>query len=252
MKMIRHARSTLFFLLATGAQWVFAAGIGPCQLMMSQDEKKWAFDVEYIYETPTWNAKKSAADLLLAQAQYFSGKSSPFIKNGIPPELGYYEPGVSFNIKPFVTYTQTLDGRSCAQVVGAKLIVKQSPEIYLARELAVRNCVSRAALSHQLKHDKAAIDEARAIVAAKEETKKLVFPTYEKQGAAGLSADEIARQLVNMEKAATQQLYTQYQQNLLLNRKQQVETRSNFIALYGSCNGEFQKASDLARNGTEH
>lgn len=219
---------------------------GLCQLQASQTEAKWAFDVEYVYETPRWSAEKSAADLLTAQAQYFSGKSSPFMHNSIPAELAFYDPHAEFKIQPYVTYTQTLDGRYCAQVVGAKLVIKHSPEVLLARELAAKNCVSRAALTHQLKHDFVAAKELKAIAQAKAETKNSIFPTYEKQGAAGRSLDDVARQLSTMEKSATQEINARFQNNLRMLRKQSVETQRNFAELYSTCQGEFEKASALA------
>lgn len=222
---------------------------GPCQLPASQNESRWAFDVDYVYEAPRWSADKSAAELQTAQAQYFSGKSSPFMHNNIPAELAFYDPHAEFKIQPYVTYAPTLDGRYCAQVVGAKLIIKHSPEIFLARELSAKNCVSRAALTHQLKHDLVAANELKAIALAKAEAKKIIFPFYERQGAAGRAADDIARQLSVMEKAATQELSARFQNTLRQLRKQTVETPRNLTELYSTCQGEFEKASSLAQPG---
>jgi uncharacterized protein (DUF2147 family) len=231
----------------SASSWANGPQVGPCQLQVTQNEAKWAFDVEYMYEMPKWSAEKSAAELLTLQAQYFSGKSSPFMHNSIPSELAFYDPHAEFKILPFVTYTQTIDGRYCAQVVGAKLVIKHAPEILLARELAIRNCVSNSALKHQFKHDQVAVAQLKAIAKAKEEAKKLIFPTYEKQGAAGRTTEEIARQLASMEKTAVAELGARFQNDLRILRRQNVETQRNFADLYSSCQGEFEKASALAQ-----
>lgn len=231
-------------------QQAFAAAppnqFGPCQLATPQSIATWPFEISYVETPPVWNADKSAADLLVMQTQYFSGKSSPFMRNSIPPELGYYAPQLSFKIVPFVTYAQTIDGRSCAQVVGAKLVVTHAAQIYLARELAVRNCVSRSVLSHQLKHGKAISMTIKAALKDDADVKKAIFATYERQGAAGRDALGIAKQLSIMEAAATASLSATVQKNARVNRKQFVETRDNFEQLYSSCNGEFKIASKLA------
>lgn len=219
---------------------------GPCQLSTPQNISTWAFDISYVETAPVWNADKSAADLLVMQTQYFSGKSSPFIRNSIPPELGYYSPQLSYKIQPFVTYSQTIDGRACAQVVGAKLVVTHAAQIYLARELAVKNCVSRSVLSHQLKHGKAVSMTIKAALKDEQEMKKVIFATYQRQGAAGRDAAGIAKQLSIMESAATATLSSDVQKYAKTNRKQFVETKANFDALYSSCNGEFKTASKLA------
>jgi hypothetical protein len=254
---VKKTHSVLASLLALSTGLSFAAtsqpqasstaNQGPCQLDASQEEKKWPFEIEYQYKTPNWSANKTATELMTMQAQYFSGNSSPFQKNKIPPELAFYLPQVKFKIQTYVKYNQTIDGRTCAQVVGGKLIAIHEPEVLLARELAAKNCVSRAALSHQLKHDKAAIEELKTILADKAEIKKLIFPTYEKQGGAGKTTEDIARQLLVMEKAATHALYTRFEENLRLARRQNVETAANFNELYSMCQGEFAKASSLAQ-----
>lgn len=247
MQKLRHMFLVVLISAVTTGAHAASPAVGPCQLQATQDEAKWAFDTEYLYETPRWSAEKSAADLLTAQAQYFSGKSSPFMHNSIPAELAFYDPHAEFKIQPYVTYTQTIDGRYCAQVVGAKLVIKHSPEIMLARELAIKNCVSRAALNHQLKHDAVAASQLKAIAQAKADAKKIIFPTYEKQGAAGRTTQDVARQLLAMEKAATIELAGRFQNELRMMRKQTVETQRNFTALYSTCQGEFEKASALAQ-----
>lgn len=255
----KYAILVSFFALLTNAalgatpqpQASSTANQGPCQLDASQDEKKWPFEIEYQYATPNWSATKTATELMTMQAQYFSGKSSPFQKNKIPPELAFYLPQVKFKIQTYVKYNQTLDGRTCAQVVGGKLIAIHEPEVLLARELAAKNCVSRSALSHQLKHDKATIEELKILLADKTEIKKIIFPTYEKQGGAGRTTEDIARQLIVMEKSATQELYNRFEANVRLARRQKVETAANFNELYSTCQGEFEKASSLAKSDDE-
>ena len=245
----------LRFALILGLSWlaaspVFAAGtkatVGACQLDKAQDVSSWPFETQYVKQTASWTATKSASDLLLAQTQYFSGKSSPFMRSSMPAELAFYEPEVRFQIQPFVTYSRTIDGRVCAKVVGAKLVVTHAATIHLARELAERSCVSRAALSHQLVHDQATKLTIEAILADKEEVKKQVFATYEKQGAAGRDQAEVAKQLETMEKSAVRAITERATVSIRANRKQHVETAKNFQTLYGSCNGEFEKASQLA------
>lgn len=219
---------------------------GPCQLDKVQNVQSWPFETQYVKENPTWTASRSAVDLQLAQTQYFSGKSSPFMRSSMPAELAFYQPEVRFEIKPFVTYSQTIDGRSCAKVVGAKLVVTHAATIHLARELSERSCVSRSALSHQLLHDKATKLTLEAILADKEEVKKQVFAVYEKQGAAGIDTSDIARQLAAMEKLAVRGLVERASVSIRANRKQHVETATNFQNLYRSCGREFEKASKLA------
>jgi hypothetical protein len=222
------------------------ATFGPCQLDKAQNFQTWPFEIQYVKELPSWTAEKSAADLQLAQTQYFSGKSSPFMRSAMPAELGYYEPTVRFEVKPFVTYSQTIDGRPCAKVVGARLVANHSSVIYLARELSERNCVSRSALSHQMLHDKVAKMTIEALLGDKEEIKNQVFAIYEKQGAAGRTQEEIAKQLGLMGKAATRAAQEKTNMSIRANRKQHVETAANFKNLYRSCSGEFEKASKLA------
>ena len=229
-----------------------ATGQGACQLQASQEIGKWPFAIEYDYKKPEWIADKSAADLLTSQAQYFSGKNSPFMHNKIPTELGFYEAHVRFEIQPYVTYTKTIDGRTCAQIVGAKLVIHHAPQIKLARELAERNCVSRSALSQQLKHNDATIATIKELMAAPQDAKADIFPTYEKQGAAGKTAIEIAQQLVVMQTAATAALENDFTLKLRSARLQSVETRDNFTELYSSCEGEFEKASSLAKRAEAH
>lgn len=250
---MRALTSALFAIgLATLAFPALAASQsqqGPCQLAAAQSLASWPFEIQFVPSTPSWNADHSAVALLTMQNQYFSSKSSPFARNSIPTSLAFYTPRVSFKIAPYVTYAQTIDGRSCAQVVGARLVVANAGQIHLSRELAVRNCVSRTALNHQLKHHRATEMTIAAILKDSEEIKKMIFAVYAQQGAAGTSPEQIAKQLLTMELAATQEIARKTDTSIRINRKQHVETNDNFKELYNSCDGEFSKASKLAAKG---
>ena len=223
-----------------------------CQLDEIQNVQHWPFSIIIDSEAPSLDVSKTAASLMVQQAQYFSGKSSPFMKNNIPPELGFYQPNVTFLISPYVTYSQTLDGRECAKVVGAKMILKHRPIIYLAKELAAKNCVSRAALSQQFLHNDVTIDLLKYIKSNEEEIKAEVFSIYETQGASGKDRAEISRQLSLMERTATSGLFSKFYKDVLVERRERVITRDIFAKLYSSCNGDFEKASELGKKKEEH
>lgn len=252
--LIMIKKLTTVFLLAL-APLASYAGVngnptsGPCQLGAAQDLGKWPFEIEYVYVKPKWSADLSAADLLIRQAQYYSGKNSPFAKNQIPTELSFYSSKVSLRLQPYVTYSTTIDSRTCAQVVGAKLIITQDADIMLAKELASKNCVSKAALNQQLMHDKVIAEELKSLLdeKPKQNIKATIFTIYEKQGAAGRYAEDINKQLQNMEKTALAPIDAELQGMLKNARLRRVETRENFIELYKQCDGEFEKASALAR-----
>lgn len=224
---------------------------GPCQLAPYQTSEQWPLEIEYAYKNPSWSSTKSAAALLLEQAQYFKTTINPFAKTSIPAELAFYLPNIRLKLMPYVTYAQTIDGRSCAQVVGAKLVINHEPEIELANELAAKNCVSRAALRHQMKHDQAVIEEIKEWLKTSNEVKAAIFTTYEKQGAAGRTADDISRQLVEMEKMSTPGILAKLNEKVKVRRRETVETRANLTELYSSCNGDFEKASRLAKLNAE-
>lgn len=237
-------------MLHAGGTW--AQTHGACQLQTSQQETAWPFEIEVITPNPSWSATKTAVELYSLQSKFIANKASPYAKTKIPPELGFYQANLSLKITPYVTYTQTIDGRQCAQVVGAKLTISQAPEILLPKELAARNCVSRAALSHQLRHHEATVALLREIAATKDEVKSEIFPTYQKQGAAGQTSEQIALALRDMERAATAGLQAKISRSLLNDRKQKVITQEIFSQLYASCSGEFEKASSLAQPSGEH
>ena len=232
-----------------GATW---AQSGACQLQASQQEKNWPFEIEVSAPMPTWSATRGAAELYKAQSKFLSNNASPFAKNKIPPELGYYQPNISLKITPYVTYTQTIDGRRCAQVVGAKLIISQTPEILLPKELAARNCVSRTALEHQLRHHAATGEALRAVAADKADIKSEIFPIYQKQGAAGGTPMEVLQALEALEHAATGPLYGKISKLLLQERKNKVITQDIFGQLYAACSGEFEQSSALAQPSGGH
>ena len=221
---------------------------GPCQVDKKQEAASWPFEIGYEKSRPELKFTKSAKELKTMHAQFFSGKSSPFMKNSIPPELGFYDAGISYKVETHVVYQKAIDGRSCAKVVGARLLVKHAPIIYLAKELSARNCVSKTALSFQLMHD-TVVENMMMNVFGKSpspKVKELVFAAYEKKGAAGFTSKEIAQQLTLMESEATGELAAMVGQENKNVRKTQIYTEKNFHDLYSACDGDFKAASELA------
>lgn len=238
----RRACSLAFVMAVTPA---YAVG-GACQLPTSPQINSWSFDVELASTPPVWSARRTAEEIFKAQTKYLSAKSSPFAKSSIPSELGFYDPNIAYSVQPKINYGQTIGGYQCAQIIGAKLVIKQVPEIYLPRELAAGNCVSRMALAHQLKHHRATTEALQRVVKSPQELKAELFPTYQFQGATGENSAEISGQLSQMENEATSVLRGKMARLVLASRLQNVVTRDNFSQLYDSCQGEFEKASALA------
>lgn len=246
----------------------FASLIGPlahadkliagfCQLNSVPSIQNWPFSVQLDSTKPVWSAELTASELQTRQAQYFSGRASPFMRNSVPPELGFYSPGLDLHIEPFLTYHKTVDGRSCAQVVGAKLHLIQKPEILLAKELADRGCVARSALAQQLKHHEATTQVLQSLLAQDQqnEAKKMIFEIYKFQGAAGVTPDQILQQLQDLERQATAPLIALINPAIQQARRQMALTKNGLAALYSSCNGEFGTTASLAdpaAGGAEH
>lgn len=242
-------RSMLTFLLGVACLTLpfKAAYAAPetCNLAPPQEIQQWAFKINLQATEPTWSADKAAKDLLRMQSQYFSNKSSPFMRAVIAPTLSFYNPGISMTIDPRVTYSRTLAGKTCAAVVGVTLNIKHAPNVMLAKELVERSCVAQSALNYQLRQHTVTQNVLKELIENQDKIKQNVFDVYKNQGAVGRTEREIGDALVSFQSKGVSAVYGILNPYLRQQRRGLVETPQNLDALVKSCDGQFQKATDL-------
>lgn len=225
-----------------------AAVAEPCQHPVTLSLPKWKFQLEVQESTATWSAKESAEALHRKQTQYFSDKSSPFLKQTGQSTLGFMTPNLKVIITPDIQYSRTLQGRYCATVLGAKATIIAKPEILLAKELTSRDCVSSAALAFQIDHVKILTAVLKEAQTKPEVFKEGVFNVYQPKGVAGGSQEEIAKGLRVKELEVEQAVFAKLGPYLRMQRKAGAETPARLNQLYQTCEGKFAQSASLVKN----
>lgn len=225
----------------------WAAPHSTCDVPFKQDIKKWPFDLVLEERPLTWSAKKSANELFRAQGQYFASKTSPFLNGSGIPALGFYQPGISLEVEPRVSYSRTVDGRSCMTIVGATIKVIHAGNIELAKELVERSCVARQSMSHQMTHHEAVKRVLKELLAVEDRLKVNVFDVYATKGAAGRNERELIVSLKTFNEAAKEKITALLGPYVRRTRASEVETLPALTRLASTCDGQFERAIALAR-----
>lgn len=213
-------------------------------------EDQWKFDIKLDEKPLVWSAKRTAHELYSDQYRMFTPPGRSFVnRSKVLPSMGLYDPHISWTIEETRAYSKTVDNRFCAQITGATLVMHFAPEVLLAREMPVRNCVSEAAFKHQLLHDKAMREAIKGIFEQKQTVKDKIYPVYSTQGAAGANMAQInegSRQLEQLASSVADNLFTPYE---LGKRRLAAETPQQLLDLSNSCGGQFGELAQRAVYG---
>lgn len=225
----------------------FAQKMTPCQNPKDLQIESWNYELVYELDKPIWSSEKSAQELNTMQTQYYAQKTSPFMKNVMPSSLGFYLSNLKVVVHPKITYSITLEKKSCATVTGAKVVIKASPLIYLAQELTAQQCVSSEALRHQLKIQEILEQVLKEAVSKPELFKEDTFAVYQKNGVSGITQEDIIKGLEFQQNQVQTIIFKKIVPYFKTIRRSKVDNSKEIEKLYGLCDGLFGKTVFLAK-----
>lgn len=210
---------------------------------------QWPFQLKIIpSKKPVVFSNYSAKDVFQLQKQYFSEKSSPFLHYTRPPELSFYAHGLKLELDPLLKRTLTTDGRTCAQVVGATLIVHHEPKILLASELQLRSCVSNQAILIQLEHHKITQKAIAAFLRPQEQQRArgIIYEYFKNKGPAAPTLKSLSDQISKMSTESVSRIDSQADA-YIRNVRRGLYTQEFIDSINAACSGDFQKAAGLSK-----
>lgn len=244
LSLLRPAGALLALTFCSSA---WAAPHSTCDAPFKQNIEQWPFEIVLQEKPLTWSAHKSANALFRVQGQYFSSKTSPFLNGSGIPALSFYQPGISMEVEPRVSYSKTVDGRSCVTVVGASIKIIHEGNVELAKELVERSCVARQAMMHQTRHHEVVKKVLQEVLSVQSKLKVNIFEVYATKGAAGRNERELIASLKTFNEAAKGKISALLGPYIRKTRALEVETPQNLTRLSATCDGQFEKAIALAR-----
>lgn len=215
-----------------------------CQLSGPQDYDSWKIDMKVDYTPPVWEGDLDARTLYDRQINFIVVKKGPFTpKISLPATLSDFESRVTLNFQGKISTTKTVDGVSCHEVKGGTLTIKAAPVIRIASQLQERNCVSRAALTHQKKNNEALIQAIKDLMKNEDKVKKAVYPIFSTLGATGENEKLALHSLKMMQNKAEDAVIELFEPHLKLVRYEQAENYESWEKLHEVCNGDFSKTA---------